>query len=572
MKNKTVRIIQPKTHYTLDQINNPITRKRVCAYVRVSTDNLEQKTSYEAQRDEYTQRITKNPDWIFEGIYADEGISGTSTKNRKQFNLMIEKARAGQIDIILTKSISRFARNTVDALNYIRELRQINVEIIFEKENISSLDPKVEFLLTIMSSMAQEEARNVSENVKWNVQRRFREGVPIINHQRFLGYTKDKKGGNLVVVPEEAQIVKLIFNLYISGVGPAKIAEQLVEMGAKTGAGKTEWRLSTITTILKNEKYMGDMLQQKTISIDYLSHTRVKNKNHAPTYYTENSHEAIIDRETFELAQRIRKDRAKVRIGEDKNLSKYSRTYPLTAMIICSECGRTLKRRYWNYGKPSQRVMQQCGSYIDGKANCNAKASRQDLIEATTIHMLNKVFLKDLDIMSTIQRVIKSTIKVDDVQNIIEKLTLEIDENEIALSNLIDTKVKAPDIPESIFNAKYREYSDRLKVLTAEINKLELEHVKNYDTRKRMDKINEILGKKNLVIDELDSEILSTFIYKMISVSPNEIVYCIAGTKNYSDNELKERRFEFLKTDPIVVETYHTPDGLAKMLYRVVVI
>jgi hypothetical protein len=241
-------------------------------------------------------------------------------------------------------------------------------------------------------------------------------------------------------------------------------------------------------------------------------------------------------------------------------------------MIICSECGRTLKKRYWNYGKPSQRVMQQCGSYIQGKANCNAKASRQDLIKATTIHMLNKVFLKDLDIMSSIQRVNKSTIKVDDVQGIIEKLTLERDENEIALSNLIDTKVKTPDIPESIFNTKYREYSDRLKVLTAEINKHELEHVKNYDTKKRMDKIGEILGKKNLVIDELDSEILSTFIYKMISVGPNEIVYCIAGTKNYSDNEFKERRFEFLKTEPIIVETYHAPDGLAKMLYRVVVI
>jgi site-specific DNA recombinase len=157
--------------------------------------------------------------------------------------------------------------------------------------------------------MAQEEARNVSENVKWNVQRRFREGVPIVNHQRFLGYTKDRKGGNLVVVPEEAKIVKLIFNLYISGVGPAKIVQQLKNMGAKTGAGKTEWRISTITAILKNEKYMGDMLQQKTISVDYLNHTRVKNKDHAPTYYTENSHEAIIDKETFELAQRIRKDR-----------------------------------------------------------------------------------------------------------------------------------------------------------------------------------------------------------------------------------------------------------------------
>ena len=572
MKNKTVRIIQPRQHYNLDQMLNPITKKRVCAYVRVSTDNLEQKTSYEAQRDEYTERITKNTEWIFEGIYADEGISGTSTKNRKQFNLMIDRARAGEIDIILTKSISRFARNTVDALNYIRELRQINVEIIFEKENISSLDPKVEFLLTIMSSMAQEEARNVSENVKWNVQRRFREGVPIVNHQRFLGYTKDRKGGNLIVVPEEAKIVKLIFNLYISGVGPAKIVQQLKDMGAKTGAGKTEWRISTITSILKNEKYMGDMLQQKTISVDYLNHTRVKNKDHAPTYYTENSHEAIIDKETFELAQRIRKDRAKVRVGADKNLAKYTKTYPLSAMIVCSECGRTLKRRYWNYGKPSQKVMQQCGSYIDGKANCKAKASSQDLIEATTIQMLNEVFLKDLDIMTTIQKVIKSTIKVNEVQFLIEKLTTEKDEIEQTLSNLIDTKVKTPDIPESIFNAKYLEYSNRLKDLTTEINKLELEHVKNYDTKKRMDKINEILGQKHLVIDELDSDILRSFIYKMISVSPNEIVYCIAGTKNYSDKEFKERRLEFLKTAPIVVGTYHAPDGLTKMKYRVVVI
>lgn len=174
--------------------------------------------------------------------------------------------------------------------------------------------------------------------------------------------------------------------------------------------------------------------------------------------------------------------------------------------------------------------------------------------------------------MTTIQKVIKSTNKVNEVQFLIEKLTTEKDEIEQTLSNLIDTKVKTPDIPESIFNAKYLEYSNRLKDLTTEINKLELEHVKNYDTRKRMDKINEILGQKHLVIDELDSDILRSFIYKMISVSPNEIVYCIAGTKNYSDKEFKERRLEFLKTAPIVVGTYHAPDGLTKMKYRVVVI
>ncbi len=353
MQNKTVRIIQPKVDYTFDQSNNPVRKKRVCAYVRVSTDTLDQKTSYEAQRDEYTRRIHKNSEWEFVGIYADEGLSGTSTKNRKQFNLMIDRSINGEIDTILTKSISRFARNTLDALNFVRTLKKINVEIFFEKENISSLDPKVEFLLTIMSSIAQEEARNTSENVKWSIKKKFKDGIPVINTKRFLGYTKDKKAGNLVLVPEEAEVVKTIFNLYISGVGPTAICKTMMSKGIKTGAGKELWRQSTLSSILTNEKYMGDMIQQKTICLDYLTHQRVKNKNHAPTYYTENSHEAIIDKETFLLAQRIRKERAEIKVGDDKNTSKYNKRYPLSSMIICSECGRTLKRRYWNYGKPS---------------------------------------------------------------------------------------------------------------------------------------------------------------------------------------------------------------------------
>jgi DNA invertase Pin-like site-specific DNA recombinase len=253
---------------------------------------------------------------------------------------------APQIDLILTKSISRFARNTVDCLSYIRELRSINVEIFFEKENIYSSDPKVDFLLTIMSSIAQEEARNVSENVKWNVQKRFKEGVPIINTKRFLGYTKDKKGGNLVIVPEEAETVRLIFKLYIEGKGPSEIAKHLEAIGRKTGGGGTKWHYSNIKIILENEKYCGDLLQQKTVTIDYLTHKKVKNKNLAPQFHIEGNHEAIIDRETFELAQKIRADRRVSTVGEDKNVAKYTKKYPFSSLIVCAKCGRTLKRRY----------------------------------------------------------------------------------------------------------------------------------------------------------------------------------------------------------------------------------
>ncbi len=571
MDNKAVRIIQPKVDMKQLEITRGLQNKKVCAYVRVSTDNLEQKTSFDAQNDEYIERITKNDAWEYSGIYADEGISGTSTKNRKQFNLMIAAAKRGEIDIILTKSISRFARNTVDALNYIRELRKINVEIIFEKENISSLDPKVEFLLTIMSSIAQEEARNTSENVKWNVQRRFRQGIPVVNTSRFLGYTKSKKGGNLEIVPEEAETVKLIFKLYVSGMGPSKIVKHLTDIGAKTGAGKKVWMISTITTMLKNEKYVGDLLQQKTVSVDYLNHTRVKNNNHAPTYYIENSHEPIIDRETFLLAQRIRKDRAKTRVGENKNLSKYNQKYPLSSMIICSQCGRTLKRRYWNYGSPSQRVMQQCGSYINGKENCTAKASHQEVIEGTTLKVLNEVFLSEIDIVYTINSAVKSVISVNGLQSEIDDLENQKYILENNLSSLVDTKIKTPGFDDSIFNIKYEEYMNQIRSITHSIKKLELEQVKTYDTSQRLSRIKEFIKSKQGNMTELDDS-LKSFIFKMISVSPSEMVYCIAGSKNYTDKEFSERRKEFLKMTPVASGTYHCDKYDKDMDFKVIII
>lgn len=572
MENKSVKIIQPRIYIDALKKNAKPEKKKVCAYCRVSTDNEEQKTSYDAQVDEYTKRILENPNWQLVKIFADEGISGTSTKKRKEFNEMITAARNSEIDLILTKSFSRFARNTVNCLSYIRELRLLNVEIYFKKENIYSSDPKVDFLLTIMSSIAQEEARNISENVTWNVQKRFKEGVPVINTNRFLGYTKDRKGGNLVIIPEEAEVVKTIFQLYTNGVGPNEICRKLMAKGYKTGAGKTKWTQSTLTSILKNEKYCGDLIQQKSVTIDYLSHKRVKNKELAPKFHIENNHEPIIDKNTFLLAQKIRNDRADKRGDENKNYSKYTKTYPFSSLIVCNRCGRTLKRRYWNYGYPSARIMQQCGGYLEGKGNCNAKAVYQEVLEGATIQMLNIVFIKNINVMNTIQSVIEATIKVSDVEIKINTIRADKEVKETLLENLVDMKMKNPSFADSLFNAKYQVLSHEINKLNFDIQKLETVYMENYNTKERLLKIKEVLNSQSDEITDIQTDVLRAFIHKIIAVEYNEIIFCIAGTKSYSDQEFVEKRKEFIKYEPIATGEYYYEKYNQTMAYKVIVI
>ena len=240
---------------------------RVAAYCRVSTDYDEQASSYETQVSHYKELIGKEPSWQFAGIYADDGISGTNTKKREQFNKMIAACKAGKIDLIVTKSISRFARNTIDCLKYIRDLKAINVAIFFEKENINTMDAKGEVLITIMASLAQQESESLSQNVKMGIQYRYQQGKVFVNHNHFLGYTKDAQG-NLVIEPEEAKVIKRIFYSYLNGMSMQQIADSLKADGILTGGKTKNWRSSSVAQILKNEKYMGDALLQKTYTID----------------------------------------------------------------------------------------------------------------------------------------------------------------------------------------------------------------------------------------------------------------------------------------------------------------
>jgi site-specific DNA recombinase len=287
---KTVTMIPARRRVgnTVKEEGQP--KLRVAAYCRVSTDSDEQATSYEAQVEHYTEFIKKNPEWEFAGIFADDGISGTNTKKREEFNRMIEECMSGRIDMVITKSISRFARNTLDCLKFIRQLKEKNIPVYFEKENINTMDAKGEVLLTIMASLAQQESQSLSQNVKFGIQYRYQQGHVQVNHNRFLGYTKDANG-HLIIEEEEAKVVRRIYREYLEGASLNGIGRGLEADGILTGAGKKRWRPETVQKILKNEKYMGDALLQKTYTVDFLSKKRVKNTGIMPQYYVEGDHE-----------------------------------------------------------------------------------------------------------------------------------------------------------------------------------------------------------------------------------------------------------------------------------------
>ncbi|WP_297418967.1 recombinase family protein [Clostridium sp.] len=320
----------------------------MAAYCRVSTDQLEQLSSYEAQVNYYTNFINNSSEYELAGIFADEGISGTNTKKREQFNKMIEECKKGKIDVIITKSISRFARNTLDCLNYVRMLKELGIGVIFEKENINTLDAKGEVLLTILSSLAQDESRSISENSTWGIRRRFEQGKIIVNHNKFLGYDKDKNG-NLIIDEKQAKIVQRIYKDYLNGKGTNRIARELEEDGINGWNGKVKWYESTIRGILTNEKYKGDALLQKTYTVDFLTKKRVENNGEVPQYYVEESHPAIINKEMWEAVQ-LEMERRQL-FSEKYKMQKVEpglKNNPMAGKIICGSCSRSFGRRVWS--------------------------------------------------------------------------------------------------------------------------------------------------------------------------------------------------------------------------------
>lgn len=387
---------------------------RVAAYCRVSTDSEEQETSYEAQVQHYTDYIRSKPDWDFVEIYADDGISGTNTRKRDEFNRMIADCEAGKIDLILTKSISRFSRNTLDCLKYTRMLKALNIAVFFEKENINTLDSKGEVLLTIMASLAQQESESLSANVRIGIQYRNQQGKVQINHNWFLGYTKDADG-NLVIDPAQAEIVRRIYREYLEGASFLQIKRSLEADGISNGAGHKKWHESNIQQILTNEKYIGDALLQKTYTVSVLDKKRSINNGQRPKYYVEGSHEAIIDRDVFmkvkaEIARRAN-------LNPDGKRRVYSSKYALSGMVFCGHCGDIYRRVKWNNRGCKSTVWRCVSRVLKGKMDfdCPARTVKEEVLHGAIVTAVNDAYARKTTVISLLKRNIEETV-FDDLE------------------------------------------------------------------------------------------------------------------------------------------------------------
>ena len=376
MREKNITRIEPNV-IVIPKLEPIMRRKRVAAYARVSTASDEQMESIEAQRDYYSKYIASNSQWEFVGIFADAGISGTSSRRRPAFNRMVEDALAGKIDLILTKSLSRFARNTVDTLKTIRALKAKNVEVFFEKEDISTLDSKGEFLITLMSSLAQEESRSISENVAWGIRKRFADGKFSVPYKIFLGYDRGNDG-TMVINAEQAEIVRLIYLLFLEGRTLGDIARLLTSANIKTPAGKDKWSVSVVESILSNEKYYGGALLQKEFTYDFLNKKKKKNRGELPQYYIEDDHAPIVSKAHYDAVQE--------RLS-DKQRKRCTRTL-FAGKIVCSCCHQLYTRKCW-HSTTTKAMVWECPQRFQG----NPKCPTPHIYEPQLIEAYQQVFM-----------------------------------------------------------------------------------------------------------------------------------------------------------------------------------
>ena len=371
--------INPLTH--LPTANTR--RRRVAGYARVSTDSEEQQTSYTAQVDYYTHYIQSKPEWEFIAVYTDEGISALNTKHRDGFNQMVDDALAGKIDLIVTKSVSRFARNTVDSLTTVRKLKENGIEVYFEKENIFTLDSKGELLITIMSSLAQEESRSISENVTWGQRKRFADGKVSMAYSRFLGYEKgETKDDPPVINEQEAATVRLIYALFLEGKTAAGIGKYLESLGILSPGGSTKWSKTTIDSILTNEKYKGDALLQKRFTVDFLQKKLKPNQGEVPQYYVEGSHPAIVEPDEW--------DHVQSEFARRKQLGKaYSGKSVLSTKLVCADCGGYYGRKLWHSTDKYRSTIWQCNAKFEHK--CTTPVLTTETIQLLFITAYNRV-------------------------------------------------------------------------------------------------------------------------------------------------------------------------------------
>ena len=505
---------------------NPITRlpniafakRRTCGYARVSTDKDEQFTSYEAQVDYYTKFIKSKPDWEFVDVYTDEGITGTNTKKRDGFKQMIEDALEGKIDLIVTKSVSRFARNTVDSLVTIRELKAKGVEVYFEKENIWTLDSKGELLLTIMSSLAQEESRSISENVTWGKRKSAADGKISLGYKQFLGYDKGEKG-SLVVNQEQAVIVKRIYRDFMQGKTPWMIAHNLSEEKIPTPSGKsTNWRVSVIESILTNEKYKGAALLQKKFTVDYLTKKMKTNEGEVPQYYVEDSHEAIIPPDEWDKVQ-------KEFVRRKAMGRSYSGNSIFATKVVCEDCGSFFGSKVWNStNEKYRRTIWQCNNKFKGETKCTTPHITEDELKDAFIEAFNILFEGMDEVISNCEMIAERLSDCTTIDEQIYCLQQELEVIAEMIQKCIQENATTP-LSQDEYLKRYQSYVDKYEATNEELTKVNRERILKISRGEAFREFIDAFLKVEENIEEFDNSLWLATVEKVIVTRSRELKF-----------------------------------------------
>ena len=504
---RNVRVI-PATIHPLSQL--PIAmqrRRRVAGYARVSTDSDEQFTSYEAQVDYYTRFIQSKPEWEFVKVYTDEGISGTNTKRREGFKEMISDALAGKIDLIVTKSVSRFARNTVDSLVTIRKLKENGVECFFEKEGIYTFDGKGELLITIMSSLAQEESRSISENITWGQRKRFSDGKVSMPYKHFLGYCKGEDG-QPSIVEEEAAVVRLIYRLFLEGKTQAGICKYLEGLGIPSPSGKSKWSKTTVTSILTNEKYKGDALLQKSFTVDFLEKKMKPNEGEVPQYYVERSHPHIIEPDEW--------DHVQAEFARRKALGNtYSGKSTLSAKLVCEDCGSFYGSKVWHSTDKYRRTIWRCNNKFSNETHCCTPTLDTGTVKAQFITAYNRLMrdrrllVEDCELMRTSL----TDFALLDAQ--IEKAEEEANVVAELVNGLVRENASTAQSQDAYLR-KYEALTQRYEAAKSELERLQKERTLRSQQDKAMALFIRTLEKQPEVLDAWDDTVWTVMVEKAI--------------------------------------------------------
>lgn len=491
-------------------------RQRVAAYCRVSTDSEDQLNSYKSQKAYYTDLIKKNKEWVFVDIYADEAITGTQVTKREEFQRMINDCMNGDIDMVITKSISRFARNTLDTLKYVRLLKEKYIAVYFEDEKINTLTMDGELLLVVLSSVAQQEVENISVNVKKGLKMKMKRGE-LVGFQGCLGYDYNKEDKTITVNEKEAEIVRYIFNRYIEGAGGSVIGQELENLGYVTKYGSSTWAPSTILGIIKNEKYKGDLLLGKTFTVDPISKRRLDNMGEEDQFYIREHHEPIISEEVFEKAQEIlnRRNKNRGNIGDGKR-EKYSRKYAFSCMLECGFCGSTLSRRNWHSGSEYNKVIWQCVvATKKGKKYCpDSKGIPEQAIEEAFLESYRLLCDDNKDILDEFLQRMDDTLSSSTVNKQLSKLDKEIESIERKKSKLVDMRLE-DTIDKVSYEAKYSSFTEKQEQLLKDREKLQETAANEKDIKRRLRDFKKTL-EQNEVLSEFDRYVFESIVEKVI--------------------------------------------------------